>query len=178
MRPTAWGRTSHRGCGYGPQHRPGQDPARKRVEQFRPVDRETGPLNGCGGVSAQVASGIRLDHSGVRRSCQRARLPQPCAGRLSRRAPALAEPRTGSWLRPGQAPGEPQDDHAYSREHRFERLEPDPCQLGGLEAHQPPPRRPSTTPGHTGGRATATTRPAVNHRRPARPAVPPAPASR
>ena len=85
MRPSAWGRTSHRGCGYGPQHRPGQDPARKRVEQFRPVDRETRPLNGCGGVSAQVASGIRLDHSGVRRSCQRARLPQPCAGRLSRR---------------------------------------------------------------------------------------------
>ena len=68
-----------------PQHRPGQDPARERVEQFRPVDRETGPLNGCGGVSAQVASGIRRDHSGVRRSCQRARLPQPCAGRLSRR---------------------------------------------------------------------------------------------
>ena len=75
------GRTSDRGCGYGPQHRPGQDPARERVEQFRPVDRETSPLNGCGGVSAQVASGIKRDDSGVRWSCQRARLPQPCAGR-------------------------------------------------------------------------------------------------
>jgi hypothetical protein len=39
--------------------------------------------------------------------------------------------------RPGQVPGEPHDDHADSREHRLQRLEPDPGQLGGLEADQP-----------------------------------------
>src|SRR5215467_811388 len=51
-RLTAWGPMSGPGHGYGLQHRPGRDPARERVEQFRPVDRETGPLDGCGGVAA------------------------------------------------------------------------------------------------------------------------------
>jgi hypothetical protein len=77
-------------------------------------------------------------------------------------APALAEPRTGSWPRPWagarRAPG------------RSRRQPRTPLRAAGtrfMPARRPrstpaPPRRPSTAPRHTGGRATATTGPAGN----------------
>jgi hypothetical protein len=90
----SWGRTSDRGCGYGPPPSawPGPSAGTGRTVPPRWIVKPA--RSTAAAVSRPWASAIRRDQSGVRRSCQRARLPQPCAGQLIRRPrPWLTEDR-------------------------------------------------------------------------------------